>query len=57
MNEDLLSHGTRIGIVTAAGYTEAEKYYGRLYGLLEAVKTSTVLTPTQKKNIVIMGED
>lgn len=34
---DLMSKGTRIGIVTAAGYTEAERYYERLYGLLEAV--------------------
>ena len=34
---DLMRKGTRIGIVTAAGYTEAEKYYDRLYGLLNAV--------------------
>jgi IMP and pyridine-specific 5'-nucleotidase len=47
-----MSHGTKIGIVTAAGYTEAERYYGRLHGLLE---TSTVLTPLQKENLVVMG--
>lgn len=29
---DLMKKGVRIGIVTAAGYTEAEKYYDRLYG-------------------------
>ncbi|KAG0650341.1 IMP-specific 5 -nucleotidase 1 [Hyphodiscus hymeniophilus] len=52
---NLMEHGTRIGIVTAAGYTEAEKYYGRLHGLLEAIKSSKVLTPAQKQNIVIMG--
>jgi hypothetical protein len=52
---DLMSHGTKIGIVTAAGYTEAERYYGRLHGLLEAIKTSTVLTPLQKENLVVMG--
>jgi IMP and pyridine-specific 5'-nucleotidase len=34
---DLMRKGTRIGIVTAAGYTEAEKYYDRLYGLLNAI--------------------
>jgi IMP and pyridine-specific 5'-nucleotidase len=50
-----MSNGTKIGIVTAAGYTEAEKYYGRLHGLLEAIKTSTVLTPLQKGNLVVMG--
>jgi IMP and pyridine-specific 5'-nucleotidase len=50
-----MSHNTKIGIVTAAGYTEAEKYYGRLHGLLEAIKASTLLTPAQKQNIVIMG--
>jgi IMP and pyridine-specific 5'-nucleotidase len=50
-----MSHNTKIGIVTAAGYTEAEKYYGRLFGVLEAIKASTLLTPAQKKNIVIMG--
>jgi IMP and pyridine-specific 5'-nucleotidase len=51
-----MRHGTRIGIVTAAGYTEAEKYYGRLHGILEAIRDSTLLTPAQKKNIVIMGK-
>jgi IMP and pyridine-specific 5'-nucleotidase len=50
-----MSYGTKIGIVTAAGYTEAERYYGRLHGLLEAIKTSTVLTPLQKENLVVMG--
>lgn len=56
LSTDLMSHNTKIGIVTAAGYTEGEKYYGRLHGLLEAIKTSTLLTPTQKKNVVIMGK-
>jgi IMP and pyridine-specific 5'-nucleotidase len=50
-----MRHGTRIGIVTAAGYTEAERYYGRLHGLLEAIKSSEILTPDQKNNIVVMG--
>ena len=34
---DMLKRGTKIAIVTAAGYIEAEKYHGRLVGLLEAV--------------------
>ena len=50
-----MSHNTKIGIVTAAGYTEAEKYYGRLHGLLEAIKASTLLHPQQKQNLIIMG--
>ena len=36
----LLSQGIKIGIVTAAGYTDASRYYGRLYGLLDAMKTA-----------------
>ena len=50
-----MSHGTKIGIVTAAGYTEAEKYYGRLHGLLDAIMASALLTASQKENLVIMG--
>lgn len=50
-----MSNDTKIGIVTAAGYTEAERYYGRLHGLLEAVKASTILTDTQKQNLIVMG--
>jgi len=51
-----MSHDTNIGIVTAAGYSEAERYYGRLHGLLEAIKASTVLTTAQKQNLVVMGK-
>ncbi|TQS34795.1 hypothetical protein Golomagni_04809 [Golovinomyces magnicellulatus] len=52
---DLMSRNTKIGIVTAAGYTEAEKYYQRLHGLLEAVKESEILTLEQKHNLIVMG--
>jgi len=51
-----MSKDTKIGIVTAAGYDEAERYYGRLHGLLDAIKASELLSPDQKQNIVIMGE-
>lgn len=51
-----MSNNTKIGIVTAAGYLEAEKYYGRLHGLLEAVKASTLLTSSQKENLMVMGK-
>lgn len=52
---DLMGKGTRIGIVTAAGYTEASRYYARLFGLLDAIASSTSLTTTQKQNLVVMG--
>ncbi|KAL3418905.1 imp-specific 5 -nucleotidase 1 [Phlyctema vagabunda] len=51
----LMRHNTKIGIVTAAGYIEAERYYQRLHGLLEAVKDSPELTASQRKNLMIMG--
>jgi len=46
----------KIGIVTAAGYPDSEKYYGRLHGLLEAVAASEVLTLKQKENLIVMGK-
>ncbi len=52
----LMSHNTKIGIVTAAGYIEAGRYYERLHGLLEAVRISTMLTLEQKQNLIVMGE-
>ncbi|KAI1203571.1 IMP-specific 5-nucleotidase [Nemania serpens] len=52
---DLLHKNVKIGIVTAAGYTTADRYYARLHGLLDAIAQSTILTPQQRQNIVIMG--
>ncbi|KAI1472335.1 IMP-specific 5-nucleotidase [Daldinia caldariorum] len=52
---DLMRKNVKIGIVTAAGYTLAEQYYARLHGLLDAIASSTALTPQQRQNIVIMG--
>jgi IMP and pyridine-specific 5'-nucleotidase len=52
---DLLLKNVKIGIVTAAGYTTAARYYARLHGLLDAIAQSTALTPQQRQNIVIMG--
>jgi IMP and pyridine-specific 5'-nucleotidase len=51
----LLEQGRKVGIVTAAGYEEAPKYYGRLHGLLDAVYESTSLTLAQKQGIIVMG--
>lgn len=52
---DLLRKNIKIGIVTAAGYTTADRYYERLYGLLDAIADATDLDPVQKNNIIIMG--
>ena len=35
---DLLVRGIKVAIVTAAGYTETSKYYGRLHGLLNSIQ-------------------
>lgn len=50
----LLRRGTKIAIVTAAGYTQASRYYERLHGLLDAVKGSD-LPATQKDNLIVLG--
>ncbi|KAF4119856.1 IMP and pyridine-specific 5'-nucleotidase [Geosmithia morbida] len=52
---DLLRKNIKIGIVTAAGYTTADRYYERLHGLLDAIADATDLDPVQKSSIVIMG--
>lgn len=51
----LLRHDRKVGIVTAAGYTEAPKYYGRLKGLIDSMHTSPLLTEEQKNGLIIMG--
>ena len=50
----LMRRGSKIGIVTAAGYTEAKPYYGRLYGLLDAIQASD-LPRESRQNLIIMG--
>lgn len=50
----LMRRGSKIGIVTAAGYTEAKRYYERLFGLLHAIQGSDL--PTEfRQNLIIMG--
>lgn len=51
----LLRKNVRIGIVTAAGYTQAERYYERLHGLFDALHADTTLTQAQKQGVVVMG--
>ncbi|TKA48303.1 hypothetical protein B0A49_11452 [Cryomyces minteri] len=50
----LMLSGTKIGIVTAAGYTDAARYYGRLHGLLDAIHASD-MPRRYKKNLVVIG--
>ncbi|KAF7563858.1 hypothetical protein G7046_g246 [Stylonectria norvegica] len=52
---DLLRKNIKVGIVTAAGYTSAERYYERLHGLLDAIAEAPDLDAIQKQNIIIMG--
>lgn len=51
----LLAAGVRVGIVTAAGYTTADRYHARLHGLLDALAQSPALTAAQKANLLVMG--
>jgi len=50
----LLKRGIKVGLVTAAGYLDAIKYYDRLHGLLDAVHNAEDLGDN-KKNLIVMG--
>ena len=52
---NLLSQGVKIGIVTAAGYTEASKYYDRLYGLLDRVRSEVLEKNLVDPCLIILG--
>ena len=51
----LLAQGVKIGIVTAAGYTEASPYYDRLYGLLDAVADKIAKKELKDPGIIVLG--
>ncbi|MCJ1347483.1 IMP 5'-nucleotidase [Peltigera leucophlebia] len=51
----LLSQGIRVGIVTAAGYSQASKYYFRLYGLLEAIKSAAERNEINVPSLIVLG--
>lgn len=54
----LLSMGFFLGVVTAAGYpgqNGASKYYERLKGLVDGIRTSKKLSDKQKQNLLVMG--
>lgn len=52
----LLQLGIKVSVITAAGYTEAARYSERLYGLLHAIRTFSVIQNIQKNFIVVGGE-
>ncbi|KAI9376121.1 IMP-specific 5'-nucleotidase 1 [Aspergillus egyptiacus] len=51
----LLKQDIKVGIVTAAGYTDAVKYYQRLQGLLDVMHDSSDLTDEQRSGLIVMG--
>lgn len=51
----LLQQDIKVGIVTAAGYTEEAKYYERLKGLLDVMHDTPDLTDSQRSGLVVMG--
>ena len=51
----LLVNGTCVAIVTAAGYSEAEGYYGRLGGLLDIIKAEISPWMPDKPRFAVMG--
>lgn len=53
----LLAQGIKVGIVTAAGYTEGEKYWQRLRGLLEAIRAQQTSGQLEGRpfQLVVMG--
>lgn len=51
----LLQSGTKVGIVTAAGYTDASKYYERLHGLLDALASAVRRGDVARPELVVLG--
>jgi hypothetical protein len=51
----LLSRGIKVGIITAAGYTDASRYYERLFGLLEAIKAATGRSEIVDPMLIVIG--
>ena len=54
-----MQQGVKVGIVTAAGYTEPYRYYERLHGLLHAIRAARLakkLDMKEQQMVVIGGE-
>ena len=52
---DLMSRGTKVAIVTAAGYTECSQYYHRLFGLLDRLLNAARSKKWKNHDLIIMG--
>ncbi|SCU88729.1 LANO_0D02916g1_1 [Lachancea nothofagi CBS 11611] len=52
---DLLRNGICVGIVTAAGYDEAQKYMERLFGFIVALEEDSTISPELKENLAVLG--
>lgn len=52
---DLLSRGIKVAIVTAAGYTDRAKYYGRLHGLLDRIKDAVEEEKLIDPVLIVLG--
>lgn len=52
---EILSHGVKVGLVTAAGYDTPEMYETRLSGIVEALYMREDIPYNYKQNLVIMG--
>lgn len=51
----LLSQGIKVAIVTAAGYSGPERYYERLVGLLEAMRSAVERKELSEPTLVVVG--
>lgn len=51
----LLAQSIKVGIVTAAGYTDAKRYYGRLSGLLDAIDIQVATHSLIDPQLIIIG--
>ena len=51
----LLAQGIKVGIVTAAGYTEVSKYHGRLHGLLDCIKAAVDAQTLINPVLIVLG--
>ena len=52
---NLLQQDIKVAIVTAAGYTEAERYYGRLHGLLDAINLAVESGSLKDPALIVVG--
>ncbi|SCU85896.1 LAME_0D03444g1_1 [Lachancea meyersii CBS 8951] len=52
---DLLRQGIYVGIVTAAGYDEAQKYMERLFGFMHALEADDSISDAFKENVAVLG--